>query len=92
MRTKGEPSHRVGEEVEVWGPLPEWEAPDLGDWSAGLEDWNIDLPEWDAPDLGEWEAPEDWSIELPEWDTEPEPTKEAATSINITLQKLKGEQ
>jgi hypothetical protein len=74
MRPKGEPSDRVGEEVEVWGPLPEWEAPDFGDW-------NIDLPEW--------EAPEDWSIDLPEWDTEPEPTKEEATSINITLQKLK---
>ena len=57
MRPKGEPSDRVGEEVEAWGPLPEWEAPDFGDW-------DIDLPEW--------EAPEDWSIELPEWDTEPE--------------------
>ena len=64
MRTKGKPSHSVGEEVEVWGPLPEWEAPDFGDWGAVTEDWNIDLPEW--------EAPEDWSIELPEWDTEPE--------------------
>jgi len=84
MRTKGKPSHSVGEEVEVWGPLPEWEAPDFGDWGAVTEDWNIDLPEW--------EAPEDWSIELPEWDTEPEPTKEEATSINITLRKFKGEQ
>ena len=84
MRTKGKPSHSVGEEVEDWGPLPEWEAPDLGDWGAVTEVWNIDLPEWDAPDLGEWEAPE--------WDTEPEPIKEAATSINITLQKFKREQ
>lgn len=64
MRPKGKPSHSVGEEVEVWGPLPEWEAPDTEDWSAGLEDWNSDIPEW--------EAPEDWSIDIPEWDTETE--------------------
>lgn len=56
MSTKGKPSDRVGEEVEVWGPLPEWDAPDLGDWDTVAEGWDIDLIEWDAPDLGDWDT------------------------------------